>query len=70
MPTYDFKCETCGQVKEYLVPLTTSIPESCGCENCECGGEGCKLTKVESFGSSKPVLKAKGFYETDYKNKG
>jgi len=70
MPTYDFKCETCGQIKEYVVPLTTSVPELCGCKNCKCNGGCCKLTKVESFGSSKPVLNSKGFYKTDYKSKG
>ena len=65
MPTYDFKCETCGDVREYIVPLTTSVPEKC-----HCGIDKCELTKVDSFSSSKPVLKTKGFYETDYKNKG
>ena len=65
MPTYDFKCESCGEISEYLVPLTTSLPEKC-----KCGKENCKLIKVESFGSLRPKLKGNGFYETDYKNKG
>lgn len=71
MPTYDFKCECCGDIYEYIVPFTTSVPEMCVCkrEKCKCDGQSCKLTKVESFGSSKPILKGKGFYETDYKNK-
>lgn len=64
MPTYDFKCEGCNTIHEYIVPLTTSVPDKC-----KCGKEDCKLTKVESFGSSRPILKGKGFYETDYKNK-
>jgi putative FmdB family regulatory protein len=65
MPTYDFKCESCGEIREYIVPLTTSVPDKC-----KCGKEDCKLTRVESFGASKPQLKTGGFYETDYKNKG
>jgi len=61
MPIYDFKCETCNKIDEYIVPTTTSVPENCSC------GKKCKLTKVESFSSSKPILKGNGFYETDYK---
>lgn len=64
MPTYDFKCESCGKIDEYVVPRTTSLPNKCSC------GEVAKLIKVESFGSAKPVLKGTGFYETDYKSKG
>lgn len=64
MPTYDFKCMDCNEVSEYFVPLTTSVPEKCKC------GKESELQKVESFSSSKPQLKVKGFYETDYKNKG
>ena len=63
MPTYDFKCEKCGKVDEYHVALTNYIPKNCS--SCK----ECKLTKVESFSSSKPILKGNGFYETDYKNK-
>lgn len=61
MPTYDFKCEKCGKVEEYIVPTTTSIPEKCIC------GKKSKLKKVDSFSSSRPILKGNGFYETDYK---
>lgn len=61
MPTYDFKCEKCGKIDEYYVQLINYIPENCSC------GKKCKLTKVESFSSSKPILRGNGFYETDYK---
>lgn len=61
MPVYDFKCNKCGNIQEYFVPLTTSIPEKCYC------GKKSKLEKVNSFCSSKPILKVNGFYETDYK---
>lgn len=65
MPTYDFKCESCETVSEYIVPTTTSVPTKCSC-----GKDDIKLTRVESFGKTKPVLKGRGFYETDYKSKG
>jgi putative FmdB family regulatory protein len=61
MPTYDFKCDECGKVDEYIVPLTTSTPDKCSCE------KGCKnLTKIDSFCTNNPVYKVAGFYQTDY----
>lgn len=63
MPIYDFKCKKCNDVDEYYVPLTTSVPTDCKC------GKGCELEKVKTFSKNKPILKGKGFYETDYKNK-
>jgi len=65
MPIYDFKCESCGKIDEYIVPTSTSSPEKCNY-----GKQDCKLVKIETFGSTKPILKGKGFYETDYKSKG
>lgn len=61
MPIYDFKCKECDRVDEYYVPTTTSTPKKCSC------GNNSELKKVESFSSSKPILKGNGFYETDYK---
>ena len=61
MPTYDFKCDKCGKIDEYIVPLTTSVPENCSCE------KKCKnLTKMDSFCLNNPVYKVAGFYQTDY----
>lgn len=61
MPIYDFKCEKCGDVQEHYVKTINSCPEKCSC------GKSKKLTKMETFTSSKPILKGNGFYETDYK---
>jgi len=61
MPIYDFNCNTCNKVDEHYVPLSSSPIPKCKC------GKNSELTKIESFSSSKPILKGNGFYETDYK---
>ena len=61
MPIYDFKCEKCGDIQEHYVKTMNSCPDKCSC------GKSKKLIKVETFTSSKPILKGNGFYETDYK---
>jgi putative FmdB family regulatory protein len=61
MPVYDFKCGKCGDTHEYYVKSFDGCPEKCIC------GKTKKLKKVDSFSSSKPILKGNGFYETDYK---
>jgi putative FmdB family regulatory protein len=61
MPVYDFKCVKCGSIQEYYVKTTSSLPEKCSCGNSK------KFKRVETFSSSKPILKVNGFYETDYK---
>lgn len=63
MPVYDFKCEKCESVQEYYVKTINSYPDKCSCGNTK------KLKKIDTFSSSKPILKGNGFYETDYKNK-
>jgi putative FmdB family regulatory protein len=63
MPTYDFECDKCGTIAEYFVPLTTTVPEKCIC------GKKSKLNKLETFSSSKPIIKVQGCYETDYKHR-
>ena len=63
MPVYDFECDECGKIEEYFVPLPNSLPEKCAC------GKKSKLNKLETFSSSKPILKVQGSYETDYKNR-
>ena len=61
MPVYDFKCDKCGYIQEYYVKSFNSFPDKCSCGNSK------KFKKVETFSSSKPILKGNGFYETDYK---
>lgn len=61
MPIYDFKCNQCNKIDEYYVPNTSSKPDKCICGNSN------SLKKIETFSKTKPILKTKGFYETDYK---
>lgn len=61
MPIYDFKCEKCGIIQEHYVKTFSSVPEKCAC------GKKGKFKKMETFTSTKPILKGNGFYETDYK---
>jgi putative FmdB family regulatory protein len=60
MPTYDYKCVTCGAVFEYFqsmseTPLT----------HCECGKNG-EVNRMISPGSG-IIFKGSGFYVNDYK---
>lgn len=60
MPTYEYKCMSCGKVFEYFQRITDE-PKSI-CE--ECGGE---IKRLISGGLS-PIFKGTGFYQTDYKS--
>ena len=60
MPTYEYKCTSCGELSEYFQSITAE-PKT----NCEiCGG---KLKRLISGGAG-PIFKGSGFYQTDYKN--
>jgi len=61
MPTYDYKCDSCGNAFEIFqsmndVPLTK-------CE--KCGGEIRRL-----FSASGIIFRGSGFYVNDYKKDG
>lgn len=59
MPTYDYKCPTCGVVKEIKVDLNEkTILLHCGYEKME-----------KQISKSGIHFKGSGFYETDYKQK-
>lgn len=60
MPTYEYKCTSCGNLFEYFQKITDSPIVKC--ENC--GGE---LKRLISGGAG-PIFKGTGFYQTDYKN--
>ncbi len=67
MPTYDYKCKTCGTVFEYQqkfadAPLTHSPKGLCNCD------EPSEVVRVFSKNIGL-VFKGTGFYQTDYTKK-
>jgi putative FmdB family regulatory protein len=67
MPTYRYRCTTCGEELEVWQSITDpSLTEHRGVgENADCGGE---LVKVLSAAGI--VLKGSGFYKTDSRSNG
>ncbi len=61
MPTYDYKCTSCGYQFEYFQSMKDSLLQDCP----ECSG---KLKRLIGTGSG-IIFKGTGFYETDYKKK-
>ncbi len=61
MPTYDYKCKSCGKAFEAF----QSISEKPLAECLHCGG---KVERLISGGTGL-IFKGSGFYITDYKDK-
>ena len=61
MPTYEYKCEKCGDRFEYFQSMTA--PKLTTCE--KCGGA---LHRLIGSGAGS-ILKGKGFYCWDYNGK-
>ena len=63
MPTYDYKCQSCGhafeELQSFSAPLLTKCP-------------ACKKNKLERLfgGGGAIIFKGSGFYETDYRRTG
>ena len=63
MPTYDYRCGTCGHQFEVFEPMSAS-----GKRDCEkCGKAGARRLMSATAGA---IFKGSGFYVTDYKPKG
>lgn len=60
MPTYDYKCEKCGEEMEIVHSITSDGPRTCP----KCGEEA--LKRLISGGSGVKFV-GSGFYENDYK---
>ena len=58
MPTYEYRCKTCGEHLEVVQSFTDDALTDCP----SCGGAG-QLRKV--FGSIGITFKGSGFYKTD-----
>lgn len=64
MPTYDFKCPTCGKKEEHFFKMS-QIPNVI-CIDCFAKNKPSEMIKL--FGAGTNVhFKGNGFYQTDYK---
>ncbi|MCX7798392.1 MAG: zinc ribbon domain-containing protein [Melioribacter sp.] len=61
MPTYDYKCLSCGYIFEEYQSITDSPLTECP----KCKGQ---LKRLIGSGAG-PIFKGSGFYHTDYKLK-
>jgi putative FmdB family regulatory protein len=61
MPTYDYRCDSCGHELEIFQSMTSSPKRKCP----ECGT--LKLKRVIGAGAG-IIFKGSGFYETDYRS--
>lgn len=61
MPTYDYRCRSCGTVTEVIHAMTDDGPTICE----RCGGE---LRRV--FFPAGIIFKGSGFYRTDSRSNG
>ncbi len=61
MPLYEFSCQNCGSLNEFLMNISSPTPDSC--QKCQAG----PLVKIIS--RSNFALKGRGWYETDFKSK-
>jgi len=61
MPTYDYRCESCGHEFEKFQPITASAVRKC---------PRCSQMKVKRLiGSGAGIIfKGNGFYQTDYRS--
>jgi putative FmdB family regulatory protein len=69
MPTYEYKCRTCGKEFEMKQSIKADPLEKCPEEICECEtkGQGEVFRKISK--SVGVVFNGSGFYQTDYVNK-
>ena len=60
MPTYDYKCSSCGYTFEYFQPMSAEPLTEC---------PQCKRILKRMIGTGAgPIFKGSGFYQTDYKS--
>ena len=62
MPTYDYRCESCGHVFELSHGMTENPAPECP----DCGGKCRRLIS----GGAALILKGNGFHATDHRGRG
>ena len=60
MPTYEYKCQKCGNEFEEFQSIMAEAKADCP----KCGGHAKRMISLNSG----IIFKGKGFYVTDYKN--
>jgi putative FmdB family regulatory protein len=63
MPTYEYKCNACGEAFEKFQPMTAAPVKKCP----KCGKS--KVRRLISAGGGM-IFKGSGFYITDYRSEG
>ncbi len=62
MPTYDYRCETCGRAFEHFQSMNDPRLETCQFPDCEG-----KVKRLLGTGAG-IIFKGSGFYQTDYRS--
>ena len=66
MPTYEYECETCGDVFDMFQSIKAKPLRKADCEKC-----GSKQPVKRLIGTGGGVIfKGSGFYQTDYRSEG
>jgi len=66
MPTYEYECETCGEVFDMFQSIKAKPLRKADCEKC-----GSKQPVKRLIGTGGGVIfKGSGFYQTDYRSEG
>lgn len=71
MPTYAYRCTTCGRTFDVFQPMSAAPLEQCPetvCSNLSAVGRG-KVERLISGGAGL-IFNGSGFYITDYKRNG
>jgi putative FmdB family regulatory protein len=69
MPTYEYKCKTCGKEFEYTQRITEPAITKCPFEICDCEAKGEGMVERKISKGIGLIFNGKGFYQTDYANK-
>lgn len=69
MPTYEYKCKTCGKEFEYMQKITDEPLTNCPEELCENEKRGMGMVERKISKNIGLVFNGSGFYLTDYAHK-